>query len=252
MSSARTDSPVGARTRTCRARARSAGAAPRAASRSRAGSARASASRRWLVGVRRVRRVVDQQHDADVRVLLQRGREQRLADDAALLAVGGDDRRERRVRLVEERVDDGARDTAVRAGPLQVAEPGDEVGDRRERSGARRAAGRRRPRSCLARRTDGRRTAAPARRSTRARRRRQEECEARAAHRAARRDGCMIGAAPDVASVPHCRRIRFGSCRVGVGVRMRILMKLPRLECEPWGSRVRGRPITGIGRVRYS
>ena len=85
------------------------------------------------VGIGRVRRIVDQQHDADVRELLQRRREQRLADDPALLLVGGDDRGQRRVRHVEERVDDRARHAPVRADPLQVAEPREQVGDGRQR-----------------------------------------------------------------------------------------------------------------------
>ena len=119
----------------------------------------------------RVRRIVDQQHDPDVRELLQRGREERLADDAALLLVGRDDRRQRRVRHVEGRVDHGARHPPMRADALQVAEPRD-AGRRRPRaSAARRAAGRRRPRSCRAARRDDRRSGAPARRSRRARRR---------------------------------------------------------------------------------
>ena len=35
---------------------------------------------------------------------------------------------------------------------------------------------------------------------------------------------CMIGAAPEVRSVPHWRRMFFGSCRVVLGVRLRILI----------------------------
>ena len=53
------------------------------------GSARAAASSSRAVARRRVRRVVDEQHDAQVRVLLQGRRQQRRPDDPLVLLVGG-------------------------------------------------------------------------------------------------------------------------------------------------------------------
>ena len=52
---------------------------------------------------RRVRRVVEQQHDAQERVLLQRRRQQRLADRRDLFAVGRDQRGHGRQDVVERR-----------------------------------------------------------------------------------------------------------------------------------------------------
>ncbi|MGE0025798.1 MAG: hypothetical protein AB7U07_01660, partial [Thermoleophilia bacterium] len=80
-----------------------------------------------LVGRRRVGRVVDEQRHPDAGVLLERRREERLADDPRLLAVGRHDDRERRVVPVERVVDHLPLRPAVGADLRDVAEPGDEV-----------------------------------------------------------------------------------------------------------------------------
>ena len=82
-------------------------------------------------GVARVRRVVDEQDDAQVGVLLQRGREQRHQDHPGLLLVGGDQRGDRGAALGEELVQHRPRRAAAFFGPVVEAEPAEEVGGRR-------------------------------------------------------------------------------------------------------------------------
>ena len=77
------------------------------------GRSRQAARLRARLRVLRVGRVVDQQDDAQVRVLLERGRQQRRADDVRVLAVRGDQHRHRRAILREVRVDLGARHPMV-------------------------------------------------------------------------------------------------------------------------------------------
>ena len=81
-----------------------------------------------LLGLRH-ERVVDQQHHALVRVLLQRRGQQGVADDALVLLVGRDDRGQRRRRRVEEMVEDGAAGPVVGAGPVEEAEPAQQLGE---------------------------------------------------------------------------------------------------------------------------
>ena len=76
----------------------------------------------------RHKRVVDQQDDALVGVLLERCRQQRVADDARLLLVGGDDRGQRRRLGIEKLVQDGAARPVTVAGPVAEAEPAQQVG----------------------------------------------------------------------------------------------------------------------------
>lgn len=80
---------------------------------------------------RGVGRIVDEQHDTQVRVLLQRGRQQRRADDPLVLLVGRNEHRDRRYRLREEVIDLGARRAVVGPAAIEEADAGDEVGHRR-------------------------------------------------------------------------------------------------------------------------
>ena len=81
-----------------------------------------------VLGIPRIRRVVDQQHGAQVGELLQGGGEERLAHDVRLLAIRGHDHGQRRIRLVEGRVDHRPGRTPVVAHALQVAEPCQQIG----------------------------------------------------------------------------------------------------------------------------
>jgi len=84
-----------------------------------------------LLGLRHVR-VVDQQDHPLVRVLLQRGREQGVADNAGVFPVGRDDRGQRRRRRVEEVVQDGAAGPVMSPRPVQEPEPAQQVGQGRD------------------------------------------------------------------------------------------------------------------------
>ena len=78
-----------------------------------------------------LRRVVDEQDDAEVGVLLQRGRQHGHADDALVLLIGGDEHGQRRCRALEGLAQLGAGRAAVVARPGVVAQAGDQVGQRR-------------------------------------------------------------------------------------------------------------------------
>ena len=73
-------------------------------------------------------RVVDQQDDAQSRVLLQRGSEQRLVDDPGVLAIGRNEHRERRLLILEELVDHAAGYAPVRGDAAEIADAGNQVG----------------------------------------------------------------------------------------------------------------------------
>ena len=81
-----------------------------------------------LLGLRH-ERVVDQQHHALVRVLLERRGQQGVADNALVLLVGRDDRGQRRRRRVEEMVEDGAASPVMGAGPVEEAESAQQLGE---------------------------------------------------------------------------------------------------------------------------
>ena len=72
-------------------------------------------------------RVVDQQHDRLVGVLLERGRQQRGHDDPLFLLVGGDDRGQRRALGVEVLVQAAAGGPVVGARPVEEPEPAQQV-----------------------------------------------------------------------------------------------------------------------------
>ena len=79
----------------------------------------------------RLDRVVDEQHHADVRVLLQRGRQQRVADHVVLLLVGRHDGGQRWCPVLEELVEYRAPGPVMAAGPVEEAKPAEQVGKRR-------------------------------------------------------------------------------------------------------------------------
>ncbi len=83
--------------------------------------------------VLRPHRVVDQQHDPLARELLQRRRQQRLADDRGVLLVGGNDRGQRGRGGVVELVQDRPAGPVVAAGPVEETQPAQQVGQRRRR-----------------------------------------------------------------------------------------------------------------------
>ena len=72
-------------------------------------------------------RVVDQEHNRLVRVLLERSRQQRGHDDPLFLLVGGDDRGQRRALGVEVLVQAAAGGPVVRARPVEEPEPAQQV-----------------------------------------------------------------------------------------------------------------------------
>ena len=72
-----------------------------------------------------------EQHDPQVRVLLQGRRQQRRADDPLVLLVGRDQHGHGRDGLVEEVVDGRPRRSAVGPAAVEEADPGDQVGHRR-------------------------------------------------------------------------------------------------------------------------
>ena len=86
--------------------------------------------------VARVRRIVDQQHDPQVRIFLQRRRQQRHQDHPRLLLIRGHEHRRRRSALGEELVDHRARRAAVIPRAVVEPEPPEQVGDRRRRQQA--------------------------------------------------------------------------------------------------------------------
>ncbi len=83
-----------------------------------------------------VRLVVDEQHDAEVGVLLQGRGEQRHQDHARLLLVGGHERGDGRPAPGEELVDHRPRHPAVPFRPVVEAEPCEQIGRRRGREEA--------------------------------------------------------------------------------------------------------------------
>jgi len=86
-----------------------------------------------LAGVGRggLGRVVDEQHDAEVRVLLEGRRQEGRAHHPLVLLVGGHEHGDGRDVLLEEVVDGGAGGPPVAAAPVEEPDAGDEVGHRR-------------------------------------------------------------------------------------------------------------------------
>ena len=84
----------------------------------------------------RVRRVVDEQDDPLVGVLLQCGREQRVANDARLFLERRHEGGQRRDRLVEELVDRHPGHAIVGPGPIEEPQAADQVGERGRREQA--------------------------------------------------------------------------------------------------------------------
>ena len=85
------------------------------------------------LGITWVGRVVEQKHDADVRIFLQRRRQQRHLDHARLLLVGGNERGQRWAAAREELIELRPWDAPVMAASVVEAEPGNQVGQGRGR-----------------------------------------------------------------------------------------------------------------------
>ncbi|MDZ7726818.1 MAG: hypothetical protein U5Q44_00740 [Dehalococcoidia bacterium] len=78
-------------------------------------------------GIGGIGRVIDQEYDTQVRILLECRREHGLPDDALVLAVGGNNDGHGRYLAIELIVDSGARDAAMGAKALEVSQPSQEI-----------------------------------------------------------------------------------------------------------------------------